>query len=122
MIWWCLKFKDKLKEVNIPNDLLKIYIDDVNGVHQTIKAGTEYIDGELRHNKEKEEEENNSTEDERTMKVVKEIANSIDPMVQMTIDVPSKHEDQRVPMLDVKAWLDESNGKEIYYLFYEKTN
>ena len=79
-----------------------------------------YIKGKLRHNKEKEEEENNSTEDERTMKVVKEIANSMDPKVQMTIDVPSKHEDQRVPMLYVKAWLDESKGKEIYYLFYEK--
>ena len=120
MIWWCSKFKGKLQEVKLINDLLKIYIDDVNGVYKTVRAGTQYINGKLEYNKEKEEEDENMPDDERTMKVVKDIANSIDPMIQMTIDVPSKHEDHKVPMLDVKAWLDENNGNEIFYLFYEK--
>ena len=69
---------------------------------------------------EQENNEKNVPEDERTMMVVRDIANSIDPMIKMTIDVPSKYEDKKVSMLDTKVWLSEGNNKEIYYIFYEK--
>ena len=81
MIWWCGKFKDKLQKVNIVNDLLKIYIDDVNGVYSSVKAGTEYVEETLKHNIEKEDKERNIPEDERTMNLIKDIANSIHPMI-----------------------------------------
>ena len=54
------------------------------------------------------------------MKIVKDIANSVDPMIKMTFDVPSKHDDEKVPMLDVKVWLKESENDQIFYMFYEK--
>ena len=37
----------------------------------------------------------------------------------MTIDVPSNHADLKVPMLDLKVWVNEQSN-EIYYQFYEK--
>ena len=85
---------------------------------QALKAGTKFVDGKLAHDNEKEEDEKEIPDDERTMLVVRDIANSIDPMIQMTVDFPSNHEDKKVPMLDVKVWMKENN--ELYYQFYEK--
>ena len=59
--------------------------------------------------------------DERTMKLLQTVANSIHPSIRMTIDYPSKYIDGKVPMLDVKMWLDEINGRHvIVYEHYEK--
>ena len=118
MIWWVNNLKKKLEEVDIVPDLLEIYVDDVNTVIKPIEAGLHYVDGELVFNEEKAKADENVREDERTMKVVQQVANSIDGMIVMTIDVPSSHEDNKVPMLDIKAWMNESN--EVYYEFYEK--
>ena len=118
MIWWCRNLKKKLEEVNIVNELMKIYVDDFNGIFQPVKAGLQYRDGKLVHNVEKEKKDENIPDDKRTMNVVKDIANSIDSMITMTIDVPSKHQDGKVPMLDVKTWINDNN--EVFYEFYEK--
>ena len=37
----------------------------------------------------------------------------------MTIDIPSNHESQKVPMLDVQVWMDPIKYN-VYYKFYEK--
>ena len=110
MIWWCRNLKEKLEEVNIIHELMKIYVDDFNGIFQPVKAGLEYVNGKLEHNAEKEQQETNLPDDERTMNLVKDIANSIENMISMTMDVPSKHEDNKVPMLDVKTWLEKRRG------------
>ena len=52
------------------------------------------------------------------MKIVNEIANSIEDMIQLTTDFPSKYEDGKVPMLDLKVWMNKNNN--IFYNFYEK--
>ena len=40
-------------------------------------------------------------------KLLKNIANSLDDMIQMTVDFPSNHPDDKVPILDLKAWIDD---------------
>ena len=54
------------------------------------------------------------------MTVIKDIANSIDNMIQMTVDYPTKNVDMKVPMLDVKVWINPEDGNRIYYQYYEK--
>ena len=120
MIWWSNQFKTKLKELKMLNPLLKIYVDDVNGLFKSIAPGIEFKDGRLRYNEEKEKEDRKLPKDKVTMEVVKTVANSIDDMIQMTVDFPSKYEDDKVPMLDVKVWLNEKDENKIYYTFYEK--
>ena len=56
--------------------------------------------------------------DKRTMLLIQKIANSIDPQIQFTFDVPSNYSDNMVPILDVKAGINEDN--EIDYIFYQK--
>ena len=41
MIWWDRQFKAKLKELAVECDLLKRYIDDINGVFSVLAPGTE---------------------------------------------------------------------------------
>ena len=43
--------------------------------------------------------------DEANMCVVQEVANTIHPSIEVTYDCPSKHEDLKMPVLDLKAWL-----------------
>ena len=108
-----------MRVLKIENPLLKIFVDDVNGVFSTIEKGTQYIDGHLRFNAQKAKEDENKSDDEVTMNVIKDIANEIDDMIDMTVDVPSNYASKRVPMLDLEVWIDE-NSNEINYAFYEK--
>ena len=120
MIWWSDEFRLKLDDLGIVNSLMKIYVDDVNGLFKSLVPGTEYRDGKLVYNAEKAEVDEKLPEDRITMEIVKEVANSIDDMIKMTIDFPSNYEDNKVPMLDVKVWVNESDNNRIYYTFYEK--
>ena len=70
MIWWVRNLRRKLREVNILNHLLKIYVDDVNGVFDNAKRGTTYAEGKLGYSKEKEERDKDVPEDEITMKII----------------------------------------------------
>ena len=66
-------------------------------------------------------EDEGIAEDKRTMTLLQSIANSIHPSIRMTIDYPSKYVDNKVPMLDLKMWISEEEGRwSIVYEHYEK--
>ena len=43
-----------------------------------------------------------------TMEIIRQIANTIDPMIQLTVDTPSSHENKNLPILDIQACLNRS--------------
>ena len=98
---------------------MKIYVDDINGIYHPIDIGMEYKDEKLQYSDSKAIRDEDVPADKRTMDVVKDIANSIDEMIVMTTDVPSTYEDGKVPTLDVKVWVEETENK-VFYEFYEK--
>ena len=53
-----------------------------------------------------------------TMETICNVANHIEPMIQFTYDIPMSYSDSKLPVLDVKIWLD--NNGEAFYEFYEK--
>ena len=53
------------------------------------------------------------------MKVIQKVANEIEIMIVMTIDVPSNHKSRKVPMLDLQVWVNVDDNKKIYYSFFE---
>ena len=55
--------------------------------------------------------------DLRTMNILKDISNQLDPNIQMTIDVPSVHSNGRLPVLDLEVFLIENK---IEFSFYKK--
>ena len=58
-------------------------------------------------------------DDARTARILKEIANDVQEGISMEEDYPSKNSDHKVPILDMKVWLDGSH--QIVYEHYEKT-
>ena len=54
------------------------------------------------------------------MEVIRDIANSIDPMIQFTVDTPSSHENKKLPILDIQANLNKEENNRLDFQFYEK--
>ena len=52
------------------------------------------------------------------IKKLQEIANSIEPGIEMEVDICENHEDRKIPILDMKCWID-GNGNAVYQ-HYEK--
>ena len=44
--------------------------------------------------------------DERTMMIVKEIGDVIHPSIRLDVDYPSEHQDNKIPALDMKVWVE----------------
>ena len=62
------------------------------------------------------------TRRERTMDLVKEMANSLVPGICFTTDLPSNYQNEKVPMLDTQVWVESSGtgSSRIRHTYYEK--
>ena len=121
MVWWDKQFRNRLQEVNKSLNLHKRYVDDTNLVTEETPTGARYDGERIIVTEETKREDEGIPADERTMKLLQEIANSIHPSIRMTIDYPSKYVDGKVPMLDLKIWIENEKGVlRILYEHYEK--
>ena len=82
-----------------------------------IDAGVRFENGKLVKKEELVEEDMIVPIDERTMKVLAEVANTIYKCVQFTVDFPTKNEDGMVPVLDLKVAV---RDNQVVHEFYEK--
>ena len=116
---WDRLYLEKAKKAGVKMKLYERYVDDSNQVAEVPPHGTK-LDREtmkivMDPNKGQEDEKE---DDERLAEVLKDIANSIMPCIQMEADWPSKNEDGKLPILDLKVWT--SNSGNILYTHYEK--
>ena len=108
MIWWTKQFQDKTTEEKVQIHLYKRYVDDINLMTNipnevNIRGGTP------------EEKEKGTAE------LVKRIGDMIHKSIVLETDCPSNHPDKKLPILDLKVWLQESNGRnKIMHEFYQK--
>ena len=51
--------------------------------------------------------------------IIKDIANSVHPMIQMEEDYPSNHTDGKMPILDLECWMDDEE-EIVRFQHYEK--
>ena len=82
------------------------YTDDINTCTLATEVGARYIDGRLTTTEESRKEDEGLPADLRTFKLLQQIANTIHPSIQVEIDVPSNYPDGKVPILDLKVWLE----------------
>ena len=118
MLLWCVKLSKRLKDINLVNKMLNRMVDDITMMPKIIEPGTRYVNNKLIVHNDKIEEDKSIPDDIRTMKIIQIIANNIDPTIKVTFDVPSNHDDGRVPILDVKIRIDEKGRAE--HIFYKK--
>ena len=117
MIWWDREFCSVLDKLAIMMDINVRFKDDVNLLTDIIPWELEYSNGEIRKKENISNVENVSAE-EHTIRILNQIANDVDPMIRFTFDLSEKHQDKKLPVLDLKVWLSEMG--ELMYEFYEK--
>ena len=90
MCWWDKVFIEKVNEALHDLNLYLRYVDDEYVICEIIPENDE--------NREK-------PPDERTMRKLQDIGNSIHTSIQVTIDFPSNNQNGRMPVLDTEHWL-----------------
>ena len=62
----------------------------------------------------------------RMMTEVQKMANSIQEDIQLTVDIPTDHPDKKLPVLDLRMWVEDRKGEkgeifqEVLHQYYEK--
>ena len=130
MIWWDKEFAARLDEMAIVVRMNKCYVDDINMAIQATPVGMRYKNGKTHVDEISVAEDEGICDDERTMILIKQVGNDIYPSIQLEVDYPSKHKDGKLPILDLKVWM-ETKEKEIeeryekasviMYEFYSKS-
>ena len=87
MAWWDRELIRKLEDKGMRVLLYRRYVDDIVMIVRNAAA-----------------EESDKPRDESNMCVVQETANTIHPSIQVTFDCPSKHENVKMPVLDLEVW------------------
>ena len=118
MKWWDKTFLKRLEQQHIETFMYKRYVDDINIVVKSLSADTTYNDGRI---VTMQNHDNNRTEpkDKHTMETLQQIANDIHPSIQLEIDVPSNHKDGKMPILDLKVWLEEDMSNQRHLIMHE---
>lgn len=121
MIWWDRSLISRLTGLGIELRMCKRYVDDVNLAMNELPLGTRYSNGTVSIDDGAIEEDLHVPGDKRTMDIVKAIGNSVHPSIQLEVDVPSNHPDNRMPILDLKVWVETTDGvTKIVHEYYAK--
>ena len=121
MIWWDRELKFRLSNSAMLAALYKRNVDDINLVLKALQPGTRYLNGSVYIEQEAMANDLGVAADARTMAVVKAIGNDIHPSIQLEVDFPSNHVDNKMPSLDLKLWIERVEGSTyIMHEFYSK--
>ena len=114
MLDWCETFQEKLKKAttNIPSFNLylhKLYVDDNNFATEELPPGTRLKGDVMVVEPEAVEADQLVPGDERTARLMQELANTLCPFIQMTADYPSAHPNGWMPILNVSVQVTADN-------------
>ena len=108
MVWWDRQFKIEMSENGLKLRLYKRYVDDVNVIINAPKAGFKFVEseGKVVQDESVAGQERNIKVDKKCMTLVQKIGNSIHSSIVLEVDYPSRHEDGKLPILDLKVWVE----------------
>ena len=115
MNWWDKKFLENLNELRYTVYIYKRYVDDINICMEQVKNEENRLS--LGANEEPELSVSNMENDEGTFKIISNVADSITECIKVETDYPSKNDDCKIPVLYLKLWIQEVNGK--FIILYE---
>ena len=56
-----------------------------------------------------------------TMEIIQEVANSVDPMINLTVETPCNFKNGKLPVLDIQVNINKKEMNRIDFEFFEKT-
>ena len=120
MLKWDVKFLDKLKMVGILPLVYSRLKDDILIALEALEKGTVFVDGKLTIDEKRKMDDENKSDTQVTLEILKDIAESVDPMLKFTIDTPCSYSDGKMPALDIKVSVNIAESFRIDYEFFEK--
>ena len=120
MLRWDRKLMKKLDKLGWEVILYKRYVDDILVAVRGVQPGVRFDAQKSQLEVVEAEIEGNLVipEDQRTIRVLNQVANTIDVDIKLTIDCPSLNTTGKLPCLDLQLWID-SEGM-IRHEFYSK--
>ena len=88
--------------------MYKRYVDDMDVIMNTPRAGLRFVESECKVVQDENiaELERDVEVDKRCMLLVQLVGNSIHPSIELEVDYPSQHGDGKLPILDLKVWVE----------------
>ena len=120
MAKWDKTYLEKVEKAGLRMHLYERYVDDSNQIAEAPPKGYRYDTEKRKMVKSQEGSENDDSEkdDERMARALIEIADEVMGCIKMEADMPSKNTDGKLPILDMKVWMN-SEG-EVMFQHYEK--
>ena len=109
MVWWDRQFVKKVEDNGLKLRVYKRYVDDINVIMNAPSSGLRFVDGKVIQDEHVAELEQDVEADRRCMLLVQSIGNSIHSSIELEVDYPSRHGDGKLPILDLKVWLEKKN-------------
>ena len=103
MIHWDKQFLKKLEQFGIEVFVYERFKDDITIVVESLEEGTKYENSSLINDSEKRINDEDKSDEEITMNILRDIADSMDNMLQFTIDFPNNNKSGKIPILDIEA-------------------
>lgn len=121
MLWWDKKYIEKCERCGVELLLFKRYVDDVNQVVIPPEPGVSYEEGAMRVNEDQTREDEEGRKGKTAGKLCKSMADSINRMLEFEDDVCENHKDGKMPILDLKVWIEKKGEKIVVkHTFYKK--
>ena len=109
MVWWDREFKARVEKLGIPLYMYKRYEDDNNVIVGAVEPGAKIAGGMLSIDEASKAQDSHRDKDEMCMELLREVGNRIHNSIQIENDHPSRHEDNLMPILDLKVWIARKN-------------
>ena len=119
MLRWDKMYLANLKKAGMEMELYERYVDDSDQVAVVPPPGAKYDEESRKLVIDQNAACDDENDDERTARVLTDIANHVMPGIVMEFDVPSKNSDGKMPILDMKVWMEKDNGN-IMFQHFEK--
>ena len=122
MLTWDKRLATKLKTMDIHVKLYTRYVDDIVCILPPINPGWTFDKekGRMKYDKNTAETDTDNP-DVRTAKTIVEIANSLEPAIQLTWDCPSRNGNGRMAVLDLEMLVHKEGGLHtVAHSFYKK--
>jgi hypothetical protein len=111
MLDWDKKLLEKLKIFKMIPDIYTMFKDDIESLEKSSK---------LTKDEEKKSIDEERSDNKLTMEIVQQIANSINPMIKLTVETPCNVKDGKMPVHYIKVKVNDSESNIIDFEHYTK--
>ena len=120
MVDWDAKLLEKLKSFKLIPEVYERFKDDIEIVIQSLEKGSKVDNGNIMIDETKKISDEERTDSKVTMDVIQELANSISPMIKLTVETPCNYKNGYMPVLDIQVRINKNERNRIDFQYYEK--